>query len=222
MRFILVSVCKMETKMGTYTTNYQLYTPTVGEQGWGDLVNGNFTTIDTTMKSLSNRITAVENKVTGNDSITTTSLTCSGTITANGGILFTPKTSGTIKVISLINMRNTGIGVAGDGNWHSYTSMTLTNQMFIMRDFTSTWTVGVNMTTSYSSASFGTRLVNVNTGEVVLQVYGGVTTSAPISASKSITMKAGESYRVDYNRGNWSSSTQLQHTCTCGTDGLYF
>ena len=47
--------------MGTYTTNYNLFMPTVGEQGWGELVNGNFTTIDTTMKSLSNRIETLEN-----------------------------------------------------------------------------------------------------------------------------------------------------------------
>ena len=36
--------------MGTYTTNYNLFMPTIGEQGWGELVNGNFTTIDTAMK----------------------------------------------------------------------------------------------------------------------------------------------------------------------------
>ena len=44
--------------MGTYTTNYQLYTPTVGETGWGTLVNGNFSTIDTIMKGLDTRIGA--------------------------------------------------------------------------------------------------------------------------------------------------------------------
>ena len=76
--------------MGTYTTNYNLFLPTIGEQGWGELVNGNFTTIDTTMKSLSNRITAVENEVNGN--LSCTSVTTSGTITsagvinANGGV----------------------------------------------------------------------------------------------------------------------------------------
>ena len=46
--------------MGTYTTNYNLFMPTVGETGWGELVNGNFATIDTTMKSLSNRIGTLE------------------------------------------------------------------------------------------------------------------------------------------------------------------
>ena len=49
--------------MGTYTTNYNLFMPTVGETGWGDLVNGNFTTIDTTMKGLNTRITTIEGKL---------------------------------------------------------------------------------------------------------------------------------------------------------------
>lgn len=46
--------------MGTYTANYNLFMPTVGEQGWGDLVNGNFSAIDITMKSLSNSIGILE------------------------------------------------------------------------------------------------------------------------------------------------------------------
>ena len=32
--------------MGTYTINLELYKPTVGENGWGTLVNGNFDKID--------------------------------------------------------------------------------------------------------------------------------------------------------------------------------
>ena len=70
--------------MGTYTTNYNLYMPTIGETGWGTLINGNYQTIDSTMKGLSNRITAVENEVNGNLSCTT--VTTSGKITANGGL----------------------------------------------------------------------------------------------------------------------------------------
>ena len=46
--------------MGTYTTNYNLFMPSVGEQGWGTLVNGTFTTIDTTIKSLSDTIETLE------------------------------------------------------------------------------------------------------------------------------------------------------------------
>lgn len=46
--------------MGTYTTNYNLFMPSIGEQGWGTLVNGNFSTIDTTMKGLNTRIGTLE------------------------------------------------------------------------------------------------------------------------------------------------------------------
>ena len=46
--------------MGTYTINYNLFLPSIGEQGWGDLVNGNFTTIDTAMKGLDTRIGTLE------------------------------------------------------------------------------------------------------------------------------------------------------------------
>ena len=80
--------------MGTYTTNYNLFMPTVGETGWGTLVNGNFTTIDTTMKSLSNRITTVENEVNGAlscTSVTATTGTFSGTVTAKNFVYSTPK-----------------------------------------------------------------------------------------------------------------------------------
>ena len=68
--------------MGTYTTNLNLYMPTVDEQGWGTLVNGNFTTIDTTLNGLNTRLTTVENEVNGN--LSCTSVTTSGTITSTG------------------------------------------------------------------------------------------------------------------------------------------
>ena len=48
--------------MGTYTTNYNLFLPSIGEQGWGELVNGNFITIDTTIKGLDTRIGTLETK----------------------------------------------------------------------------------------------------------------------------------------------------------------
>ena len=58
--------------MGTYTTNYNLFLPTIGEQGWGALVNGNFSTIDSTMKSLSNSIGTLETEADEFDSRITT------------------------------------------------------------------------------------------------------------------------------------------------------
>ena len=92
--------------MGTYTTNYNLFMPTVGETGWGELVNGNFTTIDTTMKDLGNRITAVENEVNGN--MNCTSVTTSGKITGNGGIAGTTGTfSGAVSCTKLTESNKT-------------------------------------------------------------------------------------------------------------------
>ena len=79
--------------MGTYTTNHNLFLPTIGEQGWGELVNGNFETIDTFLKPIS--LSGTTYTFTGNQtggSISATSVTNSGTltstgkITANGGI----------------------------------------------------------------------------------------------------------------------------------------
>ena len=92
--------------MGTYTANYQLYMPSIGEQGWGDLMNGNLTTIDTTMAGLNTRVgtletetdavaqrvTTIEEVVSNGGAIKSSSITNSGSITstgvinANGGI----------------------------------------------------------------------------------------------------------------------------------------
>lgn len=79
--------------MGTYTANKELFMPTVGEQGWGTLVNGNFETIDNFLKPIS--LSGSTYTFTGNQkggSVSATSITNSGTstftgkITANGGI----------------------------------------------------------------------------------------------------------------------------------------
>ena len=79
--------------MGTYTTNKNLYMPTVGEQGWGTLVNNNFSTIDTFLKPISlsgSTYTFTGNQTGGSVSATSISnggtLTSTGKITANGGI----------------------------------------------------------------------------------------------------------------------------------------
>ena len=43
--------------MGTYTPNYNLYMPSIGEQGWGELVSNNFEILDTNLNDLQNQIT---------------------------------------------------------------------------------------------------------------------------------------------------------------------
>ena len=100
--------------MGTYTANKNLYMPTVGEQGWGTLMNGNLETIDNFLKPITESdgtYTFTGNQTGG--SISATSITNSGTltstgkITANGGIGTTSlTTSGTITSTGKITSSN--------------------------------------------------------------------------------------------------------------------
>ena len=104
--------------MGTYTTNKNLFMPTVGEQGWGTLVNNNFSTIDNFLKpiTVSGSTYTFSGNHVGNQSggsVSATSITNSGTltntgkITANGGIgTTTLTTSGTITASGNINGAN--------------------------------------------------------------------------------------------------------------------
>ena len=80
--------------MGTYTSNYNLYMPTVGETGWGELVNGNFSTIDTTIKGLDTRLSGLESRIEGVEEVTSiievdenNNVTFPGSVTAIGGFL---------------------------------------------------------------------------------------------------------------------------------------
>ena len=76
--------------MGTYTMNYNLFMPSIGEQGWGELVNGNFSTIDTAMKGLDTRVgtletemDAVEERVSVLETGEFETINVAGTITAD-------------------------------------------------------------------------------------------------------------------------------------------
>ena len=104
--------------MGTYTTNKNLFMPTVGETGWGTLVNNNFSTIDTFLKPIT--VSGSTYTFTGNHvgnqsggSVSATSITNSGTITstgkitANGGIGTTSlTTSSTITSTGKVTVNN--------------------------------------------------------------------------------------------------------------------
>ena len=99
--------------MGTYTANYQLYMPSIGEQGWGDLMNGNLTTIDTTMKGLSNNIASLSNNISSLDSRLDTVETYGSRITAienevNGALSCTSvTTSGNVIVKGNLTVNGT-------------------------------------------------------------------------------------------------------------------
>lgn len=119
--------------MGTYTTNKNLFMPTVGETGWGTLVNNNFSTIDTFLKPIT--VSGSTYTFTGNHvgnqsggSVSATSITNSGTltstgkITANGGI-------GTTSLTTSSTITSTGkiTGNGGIGTTSLTTSSTITS-----------------------------------------------------------------------------------------------
>ena len=49
--------------MGSYTPNYNLYMPSIGEQGWGDLVTNNFETLDTNLNNLQDHINTIDTNI---------------------------------------------------------------------------------------------------------------------------------------------------------------
>ena len=111
--------------MGTYTTNKNLYMPTVGEQGWGTLVNGNFETIDNFLKPIT--VSGSTYTFTGNHvgnqsggSISATSISNSGTLTQTGTSTFTGKITGnggigTTSLTTSSTITSTGQIVANGG-----------------------------------------------------------------------------------------------------------
>ena len=107
--------------MGTYTTNKELYIPTVGEQGWGTLVNNNFSTIDTFLKPIS--LSGSTYTFTGNQnggSISATSIANSGTLTQTGTSTFTGKITanggiGTTSLTTSSTITSTGKITANGG-----------------------------------------------------------------------------------------------------------
>lgn len=204
--------------MGTYTTNYNLFMPTVGETGWGTLVNGNFTTIDTTMAKLNTRITALESvvQVDGNRNVT-----FPASVTLKIKVI--PKLSGVTPFINIINEQSKTYSEGYGNIWYRGATMTLTTDLFIFDSFTATWTVGSGYSgsTNYPPTA-GTRLINVDSGEVLLSAYGTVQTNGITNSdSGSITMKYGETYAVEYIRVGSGSTVKIIHTCTCGTGALY-
>ena len=127
--------------MGTYTTNKELFMPSVGEQGWGDLVNGNFSTIDTFLKPISlseSTYTFTGNQTGGSISATSISnsgtLTNTGKITANGGIGTTTLTASSTSTFTGKITANGGIGTK------ALTTTSISNSGTLTQTGTSTFT----------------------------------------------------------------------------------
>ena len=121
--------------MGTYTTNYNLFMPSIGEQGWGEIVNNNFSTIDTTMGGLDAKVgtletemDAVETRVTTLEAGEFESINCAGTVTANDmkiNLIKVPvMTSGILVIYSETYAPLTGTVPDSFGSYNSYATST--------------------------------------------------------------------------------------------------
>ena len=152
--------------MGTYTTNYNLFMPSIGEQGWGTLVNGNFTTIDTAMKGLDTRVGTLENEtdvvtakidalegVSNDGDIKSKSVTNSGTITSTGLIIGNGGFKGNI----------TG-NVTGNLNGGVYVNVTTTSDSSIgsYNVVPSATTIKAESSTNFSQVSVQTETITIN------------------------------------------------------------
>ena len=189
--------------MGTYTTNYNLFMPTVGETGWGTLVNTNFSTIDTTMKGLSNRITTIENEVNGN--LSCTSVTTSGKVTANGGIVGTTgKFSGAVTGTSFnsIPIKTSGtITVIPTSTYYNIPSSTDYNTSPIILPFLSgsaTYTGSLKVKMAYGSSGNALSYSTDKAHSGYISIDVGETYTISFTAVKWLRVSYSRSGLIDY------------------------
>ena len=136
--------------MGTYTTNYNLFLPSIGEQGWGDLVNGNFSTIDATMKGLNTRVGTLE---TETNSVKNRVTTVESNIVSIQNELSTCLKSVKIPIFAKMTTTNEGYGVILSANTNSHNvpvGFSLTNPSATQGN------ASINLHNKYNSSSSGT------------------------------------------------------------------
>ena len=152
--------------MGTYTANKNLYMPTVGEQGWGDLMNTNLSTIDTFLKPITESdgtYTFTGNHV-GNQSggtITATSISNSGTLTQTGTSTFTGKitANGGIGTKAL-----TATSISNSGNMTNTGTLTSTGKIYANGGIEGVTTLSKTVTVTPTSTAIeyaGTHVQNM-------------------------------------------------------------
>ena len=199
--------------MGTYTTNYQLYMPTVGERGWGTLINGNYDAIDTAMKGLSNRITAVESEVNG--ALSCTSVTTSGTITSNGMLTANGGVNGGAITGTTITATNRFAGTLyGKVYVNAKTSTTQYNNDV-------TYATCAAQSTATSTANSVTEVVS---STITVGGYSKISLSYPYQLYPGIFI-ASSGYLTDSVPSSPSRTLTFALKCTTGvtgTSGSYF
>lgn len=206
--------------MGTYTTNKELFMPSVGEQGWGTLVNNNFSIIDTLLKpiAVSGSTYTFTGNLVGNQSggsISATSITNSGTltntgkITANGGI-------GTTSLTTSSTITSTGKITANGGI--ECKALTQTGASTFTGLITANGGVKGNLTGKLILSSVGSNSNNIKVYTASCSNPSSTIASGD-SLSITITLPAGSVTRYNtgiltYNVSDSSILSASSATCT--------
>ena len=173
--------------MGTYTANKNLYMPTVGEQGWGTLMNTNLSTIDTFLKpiTVSGSTYTFTGSHVGNQSggsISATSITNSGTLTNTGTSTFTGKitANGGIGTTSLTTSSTiTSTGKITSSNIIQCQKVYVDGRLLTtkMSNYSPTY---ATCTAQSTSAEFGTSQNLSSTSTLTVNGYSNASISYPV------------------------------------------
>ena len=196
--------------MGTYTANKNLYMPSVGEQGWGDLMNTNLSTIDNFLKPIT--VSGSTYTFTGNHvgnqsggSISATSISNSGTLTQTGTSTFTGKITA-----------NGGIGTK------ALTATSISNSGTLTQTGTSTFTGkitangGVNdyeeRITTLEAGEFETiNAGTINATNIYGTVYHEFVKTQPYPWASAITLGSA-SHTAYQNSNSYSSWSTIEYS----------
>lgn len=191
--------------MGTYTTNYNLFMPTVGETGWGELVNGNFTTIDTTMK----RFDDVLSKMTWNGD----NVTFPGKVAATEFVGILNGSLNGKHIINNITTSNRGIGTINVSGINTASSATVNIPITVSFNMLDGYAIGsmgfssVTCSIQFSTGNTGTEKFNWTCGP-----YSGTFTFGGYSATNTFTVPAVVgTYTLSMTRTQGSRNGTLQN-----------
>ena len=161
--------------MGTYTTNYNLFMPSVGEQGWGELVNGNFTTIDVIMAGLNTRVgtletetTTLDGRVTALEPLSIIQVDSNKNVTFPGNVNSVGNIIASVPIRAKLSTIDEGIG------WITYSTSSAKTADFVARNSltgftitnpTDTYTVTVTPRGGANGTTVVYSAVNLLTGE---------------------------------------------------------
>lgn len=204
--------------MGTYTTNYNLFMPTVGEQGWGDLVNGNFSTIDTTMKGLDTRLTPLE-------PLSVIQVDENQNVTFPAGVTFNDGVGGTI------NIDNKYFDTDAKSGFYIPS-----NTLYSTTNISSTYTVNYNSQINfinplkfsayvyvvrYDSTIAATSTLTIYLNDTLVTTLTGSGSNGVIDTTFDVPIKSGDVFKATCTATNAGWSSTKTHQFKIGVAGYY-